>query len=63
MADSESEAKEKIMDIVRNEMPIKNIAEKSGLSIATASKYCHILQAEKKLIIYKFGNMKMVKRK
>jgi DNA-binding IclR family transcriptional regulator len=43
--------------------PIKAIAQKCSLSASTASKYCHILAAENKAEIKKYGNMKLVKRK
>ena len=49
--------------VKKEAMPIHVIAKDCGLSIQTTSKYCHILQAEHKVSIEKFGNMKMVKRK
>lgn len=47
----------------REPVPIKNVAEKCDLSISTASKYCHILAAEGRADIRKFGNMKLVRKK
>lgn len=47
----------------REAVPIHVIAKEAGVSVATASKYCHILQAEKHAEITRFGNMKMVRRK
>lgn len=44
-------------------LPIKIIAGKCGLSVSTASKYCHILAAEGRAEIRKYGNMKLVRRK
>ena len=56
--------KERIFSCIRREaVPISTIAREAGLSVQTTSKYCHILQAEHKIEIAKFGNMKMVKRK
>lgn len=47
----------------KESQPIKFIAEKCSLSVSTASKYCHILAAENKAEIKKYGNMKLVKKK
>lgn len=56
--------KSKVLSAVKREAaPIFQIANATGLSVQTASKYCHVLQAENKIIITKFGNMKMVRRK
>ena len=49
--------------IKKDAAPIYRIAEEIDLSVQTTSKYCHILQAENKVAITKFGNMKLVKRK
>lgn len=49
--------------IKREPVPIFQIAKTIGLSVQTTSKYCYILQAENKIAITKFGNMKMVKRR
>lgn len=43
--------------------PIYKVAKQAGVCITTASKYCYILQAENRLEITRFGNMKLVKRK
>ncbi len=39
------------------------IAKQAGVCVTTASKYCYILQAEKRVEISSFGNMRMVKRR
>lgn len=44
-------------------LPIQEIAKKIGASVQTTSKFCHILEAEKKVAIRKFGNMKLIKLK
>ena len=44
-------------------VPIFQIAKECELSVQTASKYCHILAAEHKIEITKYGNMKLVRRK
>ena len=49
--------------IKKEAVPIFVIAKAAGLSVQTTSKYCHILYAERKIVMEKFGNMKMVKRK
>lgn len=56
--------KSKIASVLGKEAaPINVIAARAGVSIATASKYCHILEAEKQAKIARLGNMKMVKLK
>ncbi|MBI2076321.1 MAG: hypothetical protein HYT72_03690 [Candidatus Aenigmarchaeota archaeon] len=56
--------KERVFSCVRREAaPIYAIAREAALSVQTTSKYCHVLQAEHKVEITKFGNMKMVKRR
>ncbi len=52
-----------LASVGREPIPIHGIAKAAGLSVQTTSKYCHILAAEKKVEIDKFGNMKLVKRK
>jgi len=52
-----------LASLSREPLPIKVIAEKCSLSVSTASKYCHILAAENKAEIRKYGNMKLVKKK
>ncbi len=47
----------------KDAMPIYQIAKQIGLSVQTTSKYCHILQAERRIEIEKFGNMKLIKRR
>ncbi|MBI4018092.1 MAG: hypothetical protein HY368_00610 [Candidatus Aenigmarchaeota archaeon] len=47
----------------KDAVPIKLIADKCSLSVSTASKYCHILAAEGKADIKKYGNMKLVRKK
>jgi hypothetical protein len=56
--------KDRVFSFVkRDAAPIHAIAKEAGLSVQTTSKYCHILQAEHKIEMTRFGNMKMVKRK
>lgn len=43
--------------------PIYKVAKQAGVCVTTASKYCYILQAENKITINSFGNMKLVKKK
>lgn len=54
--------KESILSTLKsqNSLSISKIAEKVGISASTASKFIHILEAEKKVKIEKFGNMKLV---
>lgn len=49
--------------ITKEAVPIYRIAEKAQISVQTASKYCYILQAEGKVSMEKFGNMKLIRRK
>lgn len=56
--------KEMVLSAVKKEaVPIFQIAKQVELSVQTTSKYCHILEAERKVEITKFGNMKMVRKK
>ena len=48
--------------IGRDATPIYKVAKEAGVCITTASKYCYILQAEKRVDINSFGNMKLVRR-
>ena len=59
-----ADLKSRVLSAIKREpVPIFQIAAATGLSVQTTSKYCHILQAENKITITKFGNMKMVGRK
>jgi len=49
--------------INRDAEPIHKIAKHAGVCVTTASKYCYILQAENKVAINSFGNMKLVRRR
>ncbi len=57
--------KEQILEVVKkgDGTPIHKIAQGCGISIATASKYCYVLEAENKIKIVSFGNMKLVSRR
>ena len=57
--------KERVLDAIRRNgnVPIYKIAKEANVSVATASKYCYVLQAENKIRISSFGNMKLVSRK
>jgi len=59
------DAKERILGVLkrRDKVPIYVVAKEAQLSITTASKYCYILQAENKVRIESFGNMKLVSRR
>jgi DNA-binding MurR/RpiR family transcriptional regulator len=56
--------KEKILTIVLGNtdggLSISKVAERAGISVATASKFVHILAAERKVKIERFGDMKLV---
>jgi len=56
--------KEKVLSIVLGNadggLPISKVAERAGISVATASKFVHILAAERKVKIERFGDMKLV---
>lgn len=59
-----SDVKSRILSSIgREAAPIHKVAKEAGVSLATASKYCYILQAEKKIDIASYGNMKLVRRK
>lgn len=61
-ADRIAEMKAKILAVVeKNGQPISKIANLAGISVATASKFCHILEAEKRVKIERFGDMKLVR--
>ncbi|MEM5790683.1 MAG: MarR family transcriptional regulator [Candidatus Aenigmatarchaeota archaeon] len=54
----------KILEIIKNSdngLYISKIARKIGVSHQTASKFIHILEAEKKIRVEKVGDMKMVR--
>lgn len=57
--------KDRILAIVQSAtnsgMPINKIADKAGISVATTSKFVHILAAERKVKIERFGDMKLVR--
>ena len=57
--------KERILDVLKrqNNVPIHKIAKDADISVATASKYCYVLEAENKIKIVSFGNMKLVSRR
>jgi predicted transcriptional regulator len=59
------DVKSQILDMLRkgDGIPIYRIAQGCNISIATASKYCCVLEAENKVKITKFGNMKLVNKK
>ena len=52
-----------LSSITRDAAPIYKVAKEAGVSITTASKYCYILQAENRVAISSYGNMKLVKKK
>ncbi len=58
------EMKRKILELIKNSgngLYISKIAKKIGVSHQTASKFIHILEAEKKIRIERIGDMKVVK--
>ncbi len=61
----DKDVKQRILDVLKRSenVPIYKIAKESGISIATASKYCYVLEAEHKIKITRFGNMKLVTRR
>lgn len=53
-----------ILNIITNfesGIHFSKIAEHAELSIQTVSKYCHVLEAENRVLIQKLGDMKIVK--
>lgn len=63
MNSASAEAKKRVFSALSGEQPIKALAERLGMSASTVSKYCMVLEAERKVEIRKFGNMKLVRRK
>ena len=64
MNSASADATKKVLAaLASGELPIRTIAERLGMSASTVSKYCLVLEAEKKIEIRKFGNMKLVRRK
>lgn len=58
------EMERKILELVKNSgngLYISKIAKKIGISHQTASKFIHILEAEKKVKVEKIGDMKVVR--
>lgn len=49
--------------IGREAAPIHKVAKQANVCVTTASKYCYILQAEKKIDIDSYGNMKLVRKR
>lgn len=59
-----ADAKRRVLTALSgSEQPIKALAERLGMSSSTVSKYCLVLEAEKKIEIRKFGNMKLVRKR
>ncbi len=59
-----SDIKDRVFSsVTREAVPIYKVARQAGVCVTTASKYCYILQAEKRVEITGFGNMKLVKRR
>lgn len=59
-----NDKKQKIIRVLNNnEFSIAEISEKIGLSEATVSKYCHVLEAEGKVRMRRRGNMKLISLK
>lgn len=50
------------LSIGREATPIYKVAQQAQVCVTTASKYCYILQAEKRAEITSYGNMKLVRR-
>jgi transposase len=59
-----AELKQKFLSIIEDGdgMSIKQAAGKLGVSPATASKWVHILEAERKVKLDRFGDMKLIRR-
>lgn len=58
--------KRKILKVIKKEpigLSIREIAKRVKIAPSTASKFCLILEAEKKLEIVDFGNLKLVRKK
>lgn len=52
-----------LSSVTKDAAPIYKVAKQAGVSVTTASKYCYILQAENRVSISSFGNMKLVRKK
>lgn len=64
MNSASADAKKKVLSALSSgELPIRSLAERLRMSASTVSKYCLVLEAEKRIEIRKFGNMKLVRRK
>ena len=61
----EKDIKQRILDVLKRSenVPIYKIASQAGISVATASKYCYVLEAENRIKMTSFGNMKLVSRR
>jgi len=56
--------KERILSAVTKEaVPIYKVAAQAGVCTTTCSKYLYVLEAEGKVVLTSFGNMKLVRRK
>ncbi|HLC67474.1 MAG TPA: hypothetical protein VJI12_01195 [archaeon] len=56
--------KERILSSVTKEaVPIYKVAVQAGVCTTTCSKYLYVLEAEGKVVLTSFGNMKLVRRK
>lgn len=51
-----------LLAITQEAVPLYRVAEKAHVSVQTASKYCHVLDAEGKVRMQSLGNMKLVRR-
>jgi len=60
-----TDMKAQILDALKrhDSVPIYQIARYCEISVATASKYCYVLEAERKVKLTSFGNMKLVSKK
>jgi hypothetical protein len=56
---------ERILTVLKktDKLPIYVVAKEAEISVATASKYCYVLEAQGKIKMECFGNMKLVSKK
>jgi DNA-binding IclR family transcriptional regulator len=63
----EASTKDKVLELLRSvypeDLPIKEVAKRLGISRATASKYVAVLEVEGKIICRRVGKAKLCKVK
>ena len=63
----DSSTKDRILELLRSvypeDLPIKEVARRLGISRATASKYVAVLEVEGKIVCRRVGKAKLCKAK